>query len=248
MSIETNKELMRELKLKGMLFEYEAECESSQFHHVPFDERLAYLLGAKDSRKRDMRTRTRHNMAHFAQPSACIEDIIYDTDRALDKSVILRLASCEYINRHENILVLGASDSGKTYIGCALGAAACRRNIQVRYTRLVDMFSALAEAESAGKYLKKFKEYATVPLLLLDDFMLSIPTIKEVQILIELCERREFSGSTIVYSQMAPAKWQKRIDEKIQANAIHSRLVPSSHELLIKGIRPMWERLSATKG
>ena len=110
------------------------------------------------------------------------------------------------------------------------------------------MFSALAEAESAGKYLKKFKEYATVPLLLLDDFMLSIPTIKEVQILIELCERREFSGSTIVCSQMAPAKWQKRIDEKIQANAIHSRLVPSSHELLIKGISPMRERLSTTRG
>ena len=169
-------------------------------------------------------------------------------DRALDRTTLLRLASCEYISRHENILVLGASDSGKTYIGCALGGAACRRGIRVRYTRLVDMFSALAEAEVNGKYLKKFKEYSAVPLLLLDDFMLSIPTIKEVQILIELCERREFTGSTIVCSQLAPADWQKRIDEKIQANAIHSRLVPSSHELLIKGIRPMRERLSTTKG
>jgi hypothetical protein len=58
------------------------------------------------------------------------------------------------------------------------------------------MFSALAEAEVNGRYLKKFKEYATILLLLLDDFMLSIPSIKEVQILIELCERREFTGST----------------------------------------------------
>lgn len=247
MSIESNKELMRELKLKGMLAEYEAECESGQFHQIAFDERLGYLLGAEDNRKRDTRTRTRHSMAHFAQPFACIEDIIYDADRALDKACLLRLASCEYIGRHENILVLGASDCGKTYIGCALGGAACRRGIRVRYTRLSDMFSALAEAEVNGRYLKKFKEYATIPLLLLDDFMLSIPSIKEVQILIELCERREFTGSTIICSQLAPAEWQKRIDEKIQANAIYSRLVPSSHELIVKGARPMRERLSTTK-
>ena len=243
MSIESNKELMRELKLKGMLAEYEAECDTGQFDQLPFDTRLGYLLSAEDNQKRDNRTRIRHNKAHFAQPSACIEDIIYDADRKLDQSFVLKLASCDYIRRNENILVLGASDSGKTYLGCALGSAACRRGIRVRYTRLSDMFSRLAQAEESGKCLKTFREYCSVPLLVLDDFMLTIPTIKEVQILIELCERREFSGSTIVCSQIAPADWQKRIDEKIQANAIYSRLVPTAHELLVKGIKPMRERL-----
>jgi len=243
MSIESNKELMRTLKLKGMLDEYDVECGTSDFDVIPFDDRLGYLLTAEDSRKRDNRTRNRHNKARFAQPDACIEDIIYDTDRALDRSEILRLSSCEYVGRHDNILVLGASDSGKTYIGCALGGAACRRGFKVRYTRLTDMFEALAQAEVNGGYLKAFREYATVPVLLLDDFMLAIPSIKEVQILVELCERREFSGSTIVCSQMAPEEWQGRMDEKIQANAIYSRLVPAAHRLFIKGNKPMRERL-----
>jgi DNA replication protein DnaC len=247
MSVQANKDLLRALKLKGMLDEYDAEVQSGQFDSLPFDERLNYLLCAEESRKRDNRTRNRHNKAHFAQADACIEDILYDADRGLDKATILRLASCEYVSRHENILILGASDSGKTYLGCAIGGAACRRGIKVCYSRLTEVFSILANAEKDGKYLKKFREYATVPVLLLDDFMLTTPTIKEVQILIELCERREFSGSTIVCSQMHPSDWQKRIDEKIQANAIYSRLVPSAHEVTIKGGRPMRERVSQVK-
>jgi DNA replication protein DnaC len=245
--MEINKDMMRTLKLKGALAEYEAELESSQYSMLPFDERLGYLLAAEDNHKRDNRTRIRHNKARFAQPGACIEDIIYDVDRELDKTLILQLASCDFVSRRENVLVLGASDSGKTYLGCALGGAACRRGIRVLYARLADMFTRLAEAEVKGGYQKMFRAYTSVPVLLLDDFMLSIPSIKDVQTLIELCERREFTGSTIVCSQMAPADWQKRIDEKIQANAIYSRLVPNAHELVIKGGKPMRERLSTVR-
>lgn len=242
MNAQTVRNLMSELKLKGMLKEYEVQLDGG-FPDMTFDERLAMLLQAQCDLKRSNSIASMNAKAKFSQPGACIEDIDYSEDRGLDKRLILELASCSYVRNNQNVLVLGASDCGKTYMGCALGNAACRHQLKTRYVRLADMFKDLEQAALNGDYIKKFNEYAKVKVLILDDFLVSIPTIEQVQTLLELVERREYSGSTIVCTLLHPSDWQARIDEKIQANSIYSRLVPNSQWIEIKGDVPMRERI-----
>lgn len=242
MTEETIRQAMMDLKCKGMLAEYDEQQKIPEIKTLSFDERFGLLLGAERDLKRSNKMQNCLNLAKFSQPDACIEDIIYDADRKLDKDAIVKLSTCAYIKDHDNILVLGASDCGKSFISCALGNAACRRGIKVKYIRLSDFFSQIEQAEQDGKYRKLFREYCRYPLLILDDFMLSIPTVKQVQLLLELVEHREFTASTIICSQLHPSNWQQRIDEKIQANSIYSRLVPQAHWIEIGGDQPMRER------
>lgn len=215
MTEETICQVMIELRCKGMLAEYEDQLRSPEIQSLSFNDRLGLLLGAERDLKRSNKVRNCCNLARFAQPDACIEEIIYDADRKLDKERVLKFSTCSYIGDHDNVLVLGASDCGKSYVACALGNAACRRGIKVRYVRLADFFADIERGEQDGKYRKLFREYCRVPLLIVDDFLLSIPTVKQVQTLLELVEHREFTTSTIICSQLHPSDWQQRVDEKI---------------------------------
>jgi DNA replication protein DnaC len=244
MSIENTTQQLRVLKYKGMLEEFEAQATSTEYDHMSFMERFALIVEAEYLRRKNSRVALRHRQAGFAQRDACIEGINYSCERNISKDTMLTLASCSYIKRQENILILGASDSGKTYLSCALGNAACRRDIKVSYHRLTDLFAILELAEETGKLIRTFRHLATVPVLVIDDFLLSVPTLKQVQMLVELTEQRERTASTIICSQLNPRDWHKRIDEAIQANCIYSRLVPSAHMIELKGKTPMREHYS----
>ena len=237
------KNLMAELGYKGMKAEYEAQLEGGYADSLSFNERLSTLLQAQYDLKRSNKIKNLHAQAKFALPEACMEDIDYSPDRELDPGYLGTLASCSFVANKENVIVMGASDCGKTYMGCALGNSACRHLIKTRYERLSTMFKKLDEAEKQGGYTKLFNDIAKVPLLVLDDFLVAIPTIKQVQQLLELVEYREHSGSTIVCTLLHPSEWQQRIGEKIQANSIYSRLAPGAHMVKIEGTIPMRERM-----
>jgi len=244
MGMDTARDQLRYLGMSGMLDELEAQMGSNQYDGLAFSERFSLLVDAEYMRKKNNRAELRHRQARFSQGSACIEGLDYSPDRNLNKDAVLTLASCAYVARHENILLLGSSDSGKTYLACALGNAACRREIKVAYHRLTDLFQVFDQAENTGGLGKVFRRYATVPVLVIDDFLLSVPTLKQVQTLMELLDQREHIASTIICSQLHPRDWHKRIDEAIQANCIYSRLVPAAHVIELNSAVPMRERYS----
>lgn len=114
--------------------------------------------------------------AEFRYPNACMEDIEYHPDRNLDKGQMLEFSTCRYISDDHHIILKGASGNGKTYIACALGIAACRNFIKVRYVRLPDLLNELAVAHGDGTLKKVIKAYQKIDLLILDEFLLtSIP-------------------------------------------------------------------------
>jgi DNA replication protein DnaC len=241
MGIETTMDRLHHLKYRGMAEAYEEQLAGGSYDGMSFDERFGLLVEGEYLLKKNKKIGLRHRQAKFAQSSACIENIDYSHDRGLVKDTVLRLASCRYIAKKENIVLMGQSDSGKSYLGCALGNAACRNDIRVRYFRLSDLFAHLGKADVAGTLSKCFREIAGVALLILDDFLLSVPTIGQIQTLVELLEQREYAGSTIICTQLNPRDWQKRIDEVIQANCIYSRIVPAAHLIELKGT-PMREK------
>jgi len=111
--------------------------------------------------------------AEFRYPNACVEDIEYHADRNLDKSQIIEFSTGRYITDSHHIILKGASGNGKTYIACALGIAACKNYIKVRYVRLPDLLNELAVAHGEGTFEKTIKTYQKINLLIIDEFLLT---------------------------------------------------------------------------
>ena len=110
---------------------------------------------------------------------ACTEDISYDSDRRLDKNMILKLSSCIFIQQKLNVIVTGSTGTGKTYIACALGNAACRRDYRVKYFRIPEPLLELQDSKAGGRYVRFMNSLKKADLLILDDIGLKPYSLEE---------------------------------------------------------------------
>lgn len=128
-----------EMRLTSMSDAFRIQLSDTKMNELSFEDRFAMLVDVEySSRKNNRLTRLIKN-ADFDQPEACIMDIDYTSGRRLNKELIKRLASCEYITEHRNIFITGATGSGKTYMSCAFGMEACKQYYKTKYVRLPDL-------------------------------------------------------------------------------------------------------------
>jgi DNA replication protein DnaC len=174
--------------------------------------------------------------AGFDQPQASLADLNYQSGRKLNKSLIERLATCEYITEHHNVIILGATGtgSGKSYMACALGMAACQQYYTVKYIRLPELLAELAIARGEGTYKKAIAQYKKYGLIIMDEWLLVRLTETEARDLLEIIHARHKKASMIFCSQFAPAGWFNKIDEETLADAILDRIVHDSYTIEIQ--------------
>jgi len=184
-------------------------------------------------RRRNSKLSRLRRAADLAQPHADTGDIRVIADRAIDTDLIARLAIGTYISRHEDLILLGPTGSGKTFIACALGNKACQQYKTVLYLRTMDLFDRLTAAERTGTRGQTLAKLVKVDLLILDEWFTSPPTIEQVRHLHALIERRTGVGSTIFCSQIPPAKWHDQIEEKVVADAIIDRITANAHKITL---------------
>lgn len=175
-------------------------------------------------------------------PEASLEDIEYHSDRQLDKSLITRLGSCDYIGQRHNVIILGATGSGKTYLANALGMTANRIFLTVKYVRVPELLDELAISRAEGNYRKLMKAYKTVQLLILDKWLLSPLKDSESKEILEIAEARYKKGSTIFCSQFDVGGWHEKIGDPTLADAICDRVVHDSYTIVIAGDDSMRKR------
>jgi DNA replication protein DnaC len=226
---------LHEMKFSVMAQAFREQMADNGFAVMSFEERFGLLVDAEwSARKSNRLTRLIRN-ADYAISGACIEDIEYHPDRKLDKSQITRLATCQYIQECYNILVLGATGAGKTYLGCSFGMAASRNFYSVKYIRLPDLLAELAVARGDGSYRKVMKQYKQTNLLILDEWLLFPLKESETRDLLEIVESRHKRASTIFCSQFDIAGWHLKIGEPTLADAICDRIVHDSYTIMIEG-------------
>ena len=163
------------------------------------------------------------------------ENIEYSPSRNLDKALISRLSSCVYVLEANNVIILGATGVGKTYLASALGMAANRSFYAVRYIRLPDLLAELAISRGDGTYRKVMKKYKQIKLLILDEYLLFPLKESEARDLLEIVEARHKVASTIFCSQFAVAGWYAKIGEPTLSDAICDRIVHNSYTIKIDG-------------
>ena len=204
-------------------------------HDLSFEDRFGILVDAEWAARLSNRLKRLIRSAGYPIQGACVEDIEYLPERKLDKELILRLATCTYIQRAQNVILLGATGVGKTYLACALGIAASRNYYNVRYVRLPDMLVELAEARATNSYREYMKKLKKVTLLVLDEWLIYPLKENEARDVLELVEARSKTASTIFCSQVDVPGWHENLHDLTLADAICDRIVHNSHRIEIHG-------------
>ena len=222
-------------KLTAMAAAWTAQQQDAAASALGFDERFALLVQAEWQARENTRLTRTLKAAKLKLSQACVEGIDYPARRELDKPLIRQLATGRWIAEHQQILISGATGTGKSYLACAFAQQACRQGYRARYWRVPRLFQECALARADGTYGRLLGQLARMDVLVLDDFALVPLQDAERRDLLEILEDRYGTRSTIVTSQLAPNHWHEAIGDPTLADAICDRLLHNSHRLMLKG-------------
>jgi DNA replication protein DnaC len=222
------------MKLNGMADAFKEHLHMTDMNELSFDERFSLLVDRQWTWKEDRRMKRLLSNAKL-KINGCVEDIDYKTPRALDKSMILRLANCDWIRNAQNIIITGPTGVGKTYLACALANRACRMGYSAFYIRIPRLFQELGISRGDGSYPKIMKKLAKVKILVLDDLGLAPMSAQENRDLLEVIEDRHGIASILIATQIPIQMWYDNIRDPTIADAILDRIVHNAHKINLKG-------------
>jgi DNA replication protein DnaC len=202
--------------------------ETGEMQELTAEEIIVDIIAAEEIAKGNRKVAKLNAQACFAQPAACMEDIIYLPDRTLAKGYLQRLANCTFVGEHDHVVIISETGCGKSFIAQALGNAACRQQRSVRYVRHPDLCRELNIARKTGNYYDAIASFEKVDLLIIDDFFTEPIPEANVTDTFEIIESRVDRGSLIIASLIEPDQWHVRIKTKTMADSIIDRIVHRS--------------------
>jgi DNA replication protein DnaC len=227
-------EQLRQLGLAGMARAFEELADNSRGTELDHAEWLGLLLDREMADRQDRRLRARLRYARLRH-NAAVEDVDYRTARGLDRALFQKLAQGNWIREQQNLIIVGPSGVGKSWLACALGHRACRDNLSVLYQRIPRLFSDLALARGDGRYARLMRALGGVKLLILDDWGLEPLTAEQRHDMLEIVEDRYGRGATLVTSQIPVDRWHDLMGDPTLADAILDRIVHNAHRIQLRG-------------
>jgi DNA replication protein DnaC len=225
---------LTKLGLSGFRNALEEQLQSPHYTELSFEERLGLLVDIETTRRANNSLRRRIQAARFPIV-ATIEDLDLSAKRGLDRGQVLQLAQSEWVERHLNLLILGATGAGKTYLACSLGRAACQAGVKVRYERTSRLLQSLELAHADGSYPQLLRSLARIHLLIFDDWLRDPLSRSQARDLLEILDDRYGRSATMVVTQVPVVDWHSRIPDPTLSDAVLDRLIHNAYRLELKG-------------
>ena len=223
------------LSLSGFKQSLLLQSEDVNYSSLSFEERLYHLFEAEINQRQDKRTQRMLNTAKLKDRTASLDQVEYLPKRNLDKSQILSLANGEFINKSQNVLLTGATGTGKSFLAQALARRAISLGYSAKYYRVSTLLEEIKMARLDGSYTKILAKISKFKLLLLDDFGVTPLKGDEINDLFEIIEERTFNGALIITAQLPIKEWYSYLGNETIADAMMDRLIHTAHKIELKG-------------
>ncbi len=231
---QTLMEKLLQLRLPAFRDGLREQISSPQYTQLSFEDRLLLLVDLECTRRLDSRTKRRLKLAEFPM-QATVEDLDFSPERGLDRRLLLELSQCSWVDKALNILVAGATGTGKSFVACSLGTAAIRLGFTVRYFRTARLLLTLTRARQDGTYLNFLRSLSRTNVLILDDWMRDPIQLSAAQDLFEIFDDRFGRSATIIASQVPVSDWHARFPDPTLADAILDRTVHNAYLISLLG-------------
>ena len=225
----------RELKMPGMADHISQLYSTEEFSKYNTLEIIEQLIEQEQISRKNHTIEKRLKQACLTDSQARLEAIDYRAERNINQALIDQLKTNEYIIDGRNVLILGATGCGKTFLSNALAVNACEETYRVKYFRMTELLSNLSIARIEGNVGRLYKQYGNIPLLVIDDFLLTDTTSNEQKDLMEIFEYRGRGKSTVLCSQLSPEEWHSKLGASHIADAILDRITNNSYTIELRG-------------
>lgn len=234
MNTQATLQQLRELKLEGMARSYQAILDLPIGSQPQAHELLAQLVQQETDNKRFKRTGMYLRLSKLRY-AAQLEEVKCSSERNLTGEHISMLADCSWVKRAQNILITGATGSGKSFLACALGHQACLLGYKTLYLNMNRFIEKVTLAKLDGTFIKLLNQIEKTSLLIFDDFGLQPMSADTRLALLQILEDRYHRKATVIASQLPVSNWHEYIGDPTLADAILDRLIANSHKIELKG-------------
>jgi len=227
-------EKMRHMRLTAMAETYHNSQQGNLCQDYTTDQFISLLVDQEWEYRYNQRIKNLVSSAEFRYP-ASVKDIDYTANRSLDRNLFERLALLDFTKKNENVIITGATGTGKSYLAQALGHNACMMQIKTLYFNTARLMDLVRLSKLEGTYLKFVKKIEKTELLILDDFGLKPFDELSRNALMDIVEMKYDKSSMIIASQFPVKCWHELIGEGTIADAILDRIIHSSHRIELIG-------------
>jgi DNA replication protein DnaC len=228
-------ERLNELRLYGMAAALAEQQSQDSVAQLGFEERLGLLVERESSERQSRLVTARLRRAELRYPDAVPEDINYRHPRGLDRILLARLLTGEWIRERQNLILVAKTGLGKSWLACAFANQACRQGYTACYLRMPRFNERMAIAHDEGRYVKLLTQWARTDVLVMDDLAMTPLTDSARRDLLEILDDRHGKRSTIVTSQIPVNDWHAALADPTLADAILDRLVHNAHRITMDG-------------
>ncbi|MEO1391214.1 MAG: IS21-like element helper ATPase IstB [Cyanobacteria bacterium J06634_6] len=239
-------EQLKDLKLHGLLEAWNEQHEQPTYHDLSFDERFALLVEREHIRRQNQRLKRRLKQAQLFM-GATLSEVDFQVARGLKKAQFLDWAQGQWLAQHLNLIMVGPTGVGKTFLACTLADHLCKHGQSVRYFKTANLIAELKFAKADGSFPKFRKHLANFDLLILDEWLRDHLTPNDAREILDLLDDRFRHASCLFASQFPIKDWHQKIQDSTLADAILDRIVHDSLKLTLKGesMRKLTSQLNA---
>jgi len=228
------KSQLKALKLSGIADTLELRIMEAQNNQLAFTELLAMILNDEIETRQNRKLQRLITHARL-DAGKTLESFDFSFNPSINASIIRELATCRFIEKGENIFLLGPTGTGKTHLAQAISHMACRKFLKVELYNFYDFFRTLHKADLTNRIDKLMYSFIKTDLIVIDDFAFKKIDQKSAEYLYAIVDARYRQKSIILTSNRAMNDWAAIFPDPVMANALMDRLAHNAHQIIIKG-------------